>query len=161
MFRLRSLVAYQILFGGRLIILDSDYINSLALRNSVIRTLHNAPDEHSSFFRTLIDERYLLIACRQENSLGEVAEQLGKRGGHDLIRPDWYASNATDIQYLESRGLASDPAVSYSVTRAAAYYTEQIQRMLGNSLEPYLDDAFRLRAAERANKHVSEHGSIA
>jgi hypothetical protein len=86
MFRLRSLVAYQILFGGRLVILDSDYINSLALRNSVIRTLHNAPDEHSSFFRTLIDERYLLIACRQENSLGEVAEQLGKRGGHDLIR---------------------------------------------------------------------------
>jgi hypothetical protein len=80
------LLPTKILFGGRLVILDSDYINSLALRNSVIRTLHNAPDEHSSFFRTLIDERYLLIACRQENSLGEVAEQLGKRGGHDLIR---------------------------------------------------------------------------
>lgn len=158
--RLRSLVVYQILFGGRLIIRDSDYVNSLAFRSSVIRTLNGTAEDNAKFFRTLLDERYLLIACRTENSLGEVAERLGKAGGggHSLIRPEWYRSDAADLVYLESRRSPEDRG--YSVKQAADYYTQQIQAMLGESLEPYVDDRFRLRALERTAALVEQHRTL-
>ena len=158
--RLRSLVVYQILFGGRLVIRDSDYVNSFAFRSSVIRTLNGTADDNAKFFRTLLDERYLQIACRTENSLGEVAERLGKAGGggHSLIRPEWYRPDTADIMYIESRRSPEDR--EFSVKQAGAYYTLQIQAMLGKCLEPHVDERFRLRALERTTALVEQHGTL-
>jgi hypothetical protein len=161
--KLRSLVSYQILFGGPLLIRDSDYINSLAFRSSVIRTLEGEADDNARFFRTLLDERYVLIARREENTLGEIAERLGGAGGggHTLIRPEWYRSDAADIVYLESNRFSDDQSMRYSVRQAAAYYTRQVQTMLSESLEPYVDEHFRRRAAERVAALVQQHGTLA
>jgi hypothetical protein len=160
--RLRSLVAYQILFGGRLLIRDSDYINSLAFRGSVIRTLGGTADDNARFFRSLLDQRYVMIARREENTLGEIAERLGRAGGggHALIRPEWYRPDAADIVYLESNRTREDQSIQYSVKQAAAYYTRQVQTMLSKGLEPYVSDRFRLRAAERVAALVDQYGTL-
>lgn len=158
--RLRSLVTYQILFGGRLVIRDSDYLNSLALRSSVIRTLEGTADDHATFFRTLLDEDFIIIARRKERSLREVAQQLGEKGGSQIVPYEWYLPSATDIAYLESSRTMESSAVQFSLSDASSYYTRQLQKMLSESLEPYMDEQFRLRVAERVAVHVAEHGSV-
>lgn len=160
--RLRSLVTYQILFGGRLLIRDSDYLNSLAFRGSVIRTLDGTADDNARFFRSLLDQRYVVIARRKESTLGEISERLGRvgGGGHTLIKPEWYRSDAADIVYLESRLSQEDQSLQFSVKQAGAYYTQQVQAMLSKSLEPYVDDRFRLSAVERVAALVDQHGTL-
>jgi hypothetical protein len=160
--RLRSLVAYQILFGGRLLISDSDYINSLAFRSSMIRALDGTADDNARFFRVLLDEQYLMIARREESTLGEIAERLGRVGGagHALISPQWYHPDAPDIEYLESNRFPGHQSIKFSVRQAAAHYTREVQVMLSKDLEPDVHERFRLRAAEKVAGLVEQHGSL-
>ena len=158
--RVRSLVTYQLLFGGRLVIRDSDYLNSLALRESVTRTLEGRADDHATFFRALLDEGYILIARRKENSLVEVAEQL-LAGGKSAIIPDsWYAPDFPDIEYIESGGAVYDDATSYAVSDAASYYTNELKRILSGSLEPHLPDDFRVRVAEQVELRLQTQQTL-
>jgi hypothetical protein len=159
--RLRSLVAYQILFGGKLVIRDSDYLNSHALRAAINATLGRRPDADAKFFRALMDEGFLMIAKRQENSLGQVAEQLSRLGGSDRIDPKWYCSDAPDILYLETFHARTGLVVPFSVQDASSYYTDEIRRMLSASLQPYVDEDFRMRAATRVEDHLAEHEKLA
>jgi hypothetical protein len=159
--RLRSLVAYQILFGGKLVIRDSDYLNSHALRAAMNATLGRRPDADAKFFRSLMDEGFLMIAKRQEDSLGQVAEQLGRLGGTDRIDPKWYRSDAPDILYFETFHARTGLVVPFSVQAASSYYTDEIRRMLSASLQPYVDEDFRMRAAARVEDHLAEHETIA
>ncbi|HEY3960044.1 MAG TPA: hypothetical protein VGL68_05980 [Solirubrobacteraceae bacterium] len=159
--RLRSLLTYQILFGAKIVIRDSDYLNSVVLRSALVSTLDGRPDDNAAFFRALVDKGFLRLATRQEQSLGQVAEQLGRVGGSDLVLPDWYRSSTADIRYLEALHEQTDFVVPFSVRAAATYYTSEIQRMLSAPLEPYLDDSIRRRAAERVEEQITEQETLA
>jgi len=161
--RFRSLITYQILFGGRLLIRDGDYLNSLILRGSMIQALTGANDDNARFFRTLLDERYVMIVRREENTLAELAERYGRpgQGGPPVIRQEWFRPEAADVVYLESDRFSADQSIRYSVKEAAAYYTQQIQAMLSRDLEPYVNERFRHRAVERVAALVEQHRTLA
>jgi hypothetical protein len=158
--RLRSLIAYQILFGGRLVVRETDYLNTLAFRKAMMQELAGEKDSHSTFLRTLLDERLLIIAQSKERTLAQAAEGMSPGGRSPIVPAEWYRPDALDIVYLESRVSDLDRSMEYSVTSAAAYYTRQIERLLGQSLRPYLDDEFRLRVAACVSEHLVEHGTI-
>jgi hypothetical protein len=158
--RLRSLITYQLLFGGRLVIRDSDYVNALAFRNAVLQTLTGSADDHSVFFRTALDEGLIRIAHRDGLSLAQLAEQMSDSARSPAVPARLYRPDTPDLDYLDCDCTSPNRQITYSVEHAAAYYARQIQTMLNDSLEPYIDDGFRRRAADRVAEHLATNQGL-
>ena len=163
--QLRSMLSYQMLFGGRLAIRDSDYLNTLALRKAVITTQDSSgnPDDHDKFIRTMIDERYLLIACRDENSIGVLAEKLKKSGGSPIVRkalPTLYERGAPDLIYLEEEGITSGTTLTFSLSDAKKYYTKGIQKILSRPVGSELPDEIREKISVAVNEKIENNGYL-
>ncbi|MEZ5941150.1 MAG: hypothetical protein R3C18_07150 [Planctomycetaceae bacterium] len=157
--RLRSLVAYQFLFGGKLIIRDSDYLNFLALRRAFLSTPTERSTGDADFFRSAFTDKWIMISCRAEKQLGQTAEGLLGRGGSVRIPDELYCSSAMDIRAIEEQGLI-EPRLQFSLSNASQYYTDQITRILDRSLEPHLPDNFREQLSKSLHRKVAESGTV-
>lgn len=158
--RLRSLITYQLLFGGRLVIRDSDYVNAWCFRGSIMRTLSCEATDHETFFRQVIDDDPVSIAHREGSSLGEVATHMSEAGRSPVVPADFYTADAPDLRYLDCECMVGHRSITYSLENASEYYTRQIRNLLNQSLEPYIDDDFRRRAADRVDEYLLTHPAV-
>ena len=157
--RLRSLVTYQFLFGGKLVIRDSDYLNFLTLRSAFLAGTGGRVTGDADFFRSAFMEKWLLISCRNEKSIGETAEGLLGRGGSSRIPIELYHNSALDIQAISKLELI-ERRLQFSLSNASLYYTEQITKILNTTLGPDLPDHFREQLADRVRAKINESGTV-
>jgi hypothetical protein len=115
-------VTFQLLFSGALVIRDTDYLGSLALRRSVVVSLDRAGDDNSRFFRAFLDESLLVIARSQGKSMRQVVSQMSPNTRSPIIPDGWFSPNFPDVVYLESDRYPGGRSVTYSPTYATSYY---------------------------------------
>lgn len=159
--RIRSVITYQILFGGKLVIRDTDYLNSLALRVAINDDMAGCGNDDSMFYRTLIDTEYLGIAKRVGKSLGEIAETLIKNGGQaDFIQDEWFNSEAKDIAFLESCNSSGSFYRPFELSEASSYYTNTLLRLLSEPLDAILPENIRTKVHDLVTERAEDTGSV-
>lgn len=159
--RIRSVITYQILFGGKLVIRDTDYLNSLTLRTAIHNDLAGLRSDDSTFYRTLIENEYLVIAKRTGKSLGEVAETLLSSDGKvEFVPDDWFQSEAKDIEFLESCNVSGSFFRAFELSEASSYYSRTLLRLLSEPLDTILPNNIRVKVLNLVQERIDESGSI-
>lgn len=142
--RFRSLVTYQLLFAGKLVIRDTDYLGNFAFRTSLLESLNGSHDSTHQYFRSLVDNGMIQLACREGQQIGHTAESLYGKGHNPSMPREWHTPEFPDIQYLDQ---SIAPAFTYSIHRAGLFYATNIQRLLANPTS-LLPDNFRKRLSD-------------
>jgi len=128
----RSFITYNILFGGPLVIRDSDYLNNYLLRKELISSLHDE-SKNSHFVRSLFEKGLLRLACREETPLSTLARNLSTRGGAEIIlkHAPWMfeGRRSADIEYFLDNEIIQPYTRSFSLSDASKYYENEIERL--------------------------------
>ncbi|WP_395338646.1 hypothetical protein PN836_012225 [Ningiella sp. W23] len=152
--KFRALVTYQMLFGGKIVISDSNYLNCLALRVSVNSVLSQTENENYKFFHDLIEHQFVSIAKRKESSFTNIAESLLLQGGNtELIKKDWFTDSAPDLLYLDAKEATNWN--EFTLKNAEDFYQREIQRILSRPLGRSLPDDLRTQLVKNIHEHIS------
>jgi hypothetical protein len=153
----RSLLTFQLLFGGRLVIRDSDYVHCRPLRLAVQGCLGGGRDADQQFLHALVSERYLGIARRAESSLSETTRKQ--------IESAWVAENADwvlrkhDTDYIDHH-LPAGSEDTFSLDSAAERYSTLITRFLEGNLLGRLRPELQQRLLDGARQLLEAQGSL-
>src|ERR1700738_686647 len=141
----RALIAYNLLFNGPLILVDSDYISNLNLRAAV--------RNGNQFFCRLFEERLVRLAIREEGkgeptSLAKTSEMIaGRKGGLSDGTP---TGDAPEFTWVERKTMP----VTFSLSRAEQRYQEEILRIFCDT--KFRDDDLPLTYAETLREILEE-----
>lgn len=149
--QLRAVITHTALYGGPLLISDSDFINNLHLRDAVV--------SGDPFVIPLLESGYLRLAIREENGqpvpLGATAEGIYKRGGHTPQIPAERFKESPEFQFVQEHG----QSLTYSLDGAAERYHRETLRLLemapftAEELAPEFRRAILAVVHERAQTH--------
>lgn len=151
-YRVRALIVYQLMFSGRMIIRDSDYINFDILRKSIISSLVGRSDAADEFYRTLMDEKFIEIVYRKGTSISHLAQDLRNRGGDGAQ----IQNDEIDLSHVENYPVRW----SFDLTRAETFYTENVQRVFSQSMASELPDNIREMLLIRMGEIVALKGKL-
>lgn len=118
----RALIVHAVLYGGPLLVLDSDFINNLNFRDSIVRG--------DRFFIPMIEHGLIRFAIRERNGqsipLGEIAEGILRRKGHTKHIPVERFGNSEEFEYIQEHA----QVVPYSEDGAGTRYHRETIRIL-------------------------------
>lgn len=147
----RAIVAHAILYGGPLLISDSDFINNLHLRDAVVRG--------DTFIIPLIERGYIQFAIREQNAnpipLGITAERILSQSGSTRQIPNERFKESPEFTYVENRARR----LQFPLDGAADRYHTETLRILTESRfgEHELPAAYREQIMSVIHEHIQNH----
>ena len=147
----RALITHAVLYGGPLLVSDSDFINNMVMRDGVA--------QGDPFFLSMIERKLLQFAIREEGGnpmpLGNTAEKIFKNNGHSKQMGAERFCESPEFRHIEQHAETS----RFSCAGAAARYHKETLRILEQA--PFeqsdLPDPVRNAVVEMVKDHVEKN----